>query len=96
MTLKRDAVAACGRDAAVAVEIEEQKCAAGQGEDRCRDLLTRNRAALDLITRVLLEQETISGSEVNRLIRVSFGPFQLGELAEGAVEAIEIEQFLKG
>jgi 23S rRNA pseudouridine2605 synthase len=26
--------------------------------------------------------------EVNRLIRVSFGPFQLGELAEGAVEEV--------
>ena len=28
------------------------------------------------------------GLEVNRLIRVSFGPFQLGELAEGAVEEV--------
>ncbi len=28
------------------------------------------------------------GLEVNRLIRLSFGPFQLGELAEGAVEEI--------
>jgi 23S rRNA pseudouridine2605 synthase len=28
------------------------------------------------------------GLEVNRLIRVSYGPFQLGELAEGAVEEI--------
>ena len=26
------------------------------------------------------------GLEVNRLIRVSYGPFQLGDLAEGAVE----------
>ena len=30
----------------------------------------------------------ISASTVNRLIRVSFGPFQLGDLAEGAVEEI--------
>jgi 23S rRNA pseudouridine2605 synthase len=29
------------------------------------------------------------GLKVNRLIRVSFGPFQLGELAEGAVEEIK-------
>jgi 23S rRNA pseudouridine2605 synthase len=29
------------------------------------------------------------GLEVNRLIRVSYGPFQLGELAEGAVEEIK-------
>ena len=29
------------------------------------------------------------GLEVNRLIRVSFGPFQLGELAEGAVEEVK-------
>jgi 23S rRNA pseudouridine2605 synthase len=28
------------------------------------------------------------GLEVNRLIRVSFGPFQLGDLAEGAVEEV--------
>jgi 23S rRNA pseudouridine2605 synthase len=29
------------------------------------------------------------GLEVNRLIRVSFGPFQLGELAEGAVDEVK-------
>jgi 23S rRNA pseudouridine2605 synthase len=29
------------------------------------------------------------GLDVNRLIRISFGPFQLGELAEGAVEEIK-------
>ncbi len=28
------------------------------------------------------------GLQVNRLIRISFGPFQLGELAEGAVEEV--------
>jgi cell division protease FtsH len=43
------------------------------GEDRCRNLMTTNRAALDLIARALLEQETISGSEVSRLIRVANG-----------------------
>ena len=29
------------------------------------------------------------GLEVNRLIRVSYGPFQLGEIAEGAVEEVK-------
>ncbi len=29
------------------------------------------------------------GLAVNRLIRVSFGPFQLGELAEGAIEEVK-------
>jgi 23S rRNA pseudouridine2605 synthase len=28
------------------------------------------------------------GFEVNRLIRISFGPFRLGTLAEGAVEEV--------
>ncbi len=37
-------------------------------EDRCRNLLTENRGALDLIARNLLEKETITGEEVNRLI----------------------------
>jgi len=59
-------------DTARAIDAEVERLLR-QGEDRCRDLLTRNRAALDLITRVLLEQETISGSEVNRMIRVANG-----------------------
>ena len=29
------------------------------------------------------------GLEVNRLIRISYGPFQLGELPEGAVEEVK-------
>ncbi|MGE0565117.1 MAG: pseudouridine synthase [Pseudolabrys sp.] len=32
------------------------------------------------------------GLKVNRLIRVSFGPFELGDLAEGAVEEVETEE----
>ncbi len=43
------------------------------GEERCTELLTTNRHALDLVARALLEQETISGSEVSRLIRVANG-----------------------
>ena len=32
------------------------------------------------------------GLKVNRLIRVAFGPFELGELDEGAVEEVETEE----
>ena len=59
-------------DTARAIDAEVERMLR-TGEDRCRELLTRNRTALDLITKVLLEQETISGSEVNRLIRVANG-----------------------
>jgi cell division protease FtsH len=44
-----------------------------QEEERCRDLLTTNRNALNLIARNLLEHETLSGAEVNRLIAVANG-----------------------
>ncbi|MBI3256994.1 MAG: ATP-dependent metallopeptidase FtsH/Yme1/Tma family protein [Actinobacteria bacterium] len=37
-------------------------------EDRCRDLLEEHRGALDLVARSLLENETIDGAEVHRLI----------------------------
>ena len=42
-------------------------------EARCRDLLDINRAALDLVARALLEHETISGEEVDRLIGAAAG-----------------------
>ena len=42
-----------------------------EGEERCTDLMTEHRHALDLIARGLLEQETISGHEVNRFITLS-------------------------
>ena len=42
-----------------------------EAEDGCRDLLTEYRNGLDLIARALLEHETISGTEVSRLIDVS-------------------------
>ncbi|MEM7140511.1 MAG: ATP-dependent zinc metalloprotease FtsH [Actinomycetota bacterium] len=42
-----------------------------ESEDRCRELLTEYRHGLDLVARALLEHETISGDEVNRLIDVS-------------------------
>ena len=59
-------------DTARAIDAEVERLLR-QGEDRCRQLLNDNRAALDLITKALIEQETISGSEVNRLIRVANG-----------------------
>jgi cell division protease FtsH len=42
-------------------------------EDGCSQLLVANRRALDLIARALLEEETVSGAEVSRLIRVANG-----------------------
>ena len=42
-------------------------------EQHCVQILTVNRTALDLVARALLEHETISGSEVSRLIRVANG-----------------------
>ena len=42
--------------------------------------------------RKVLEQ---LGLKVNRLIRVSFGPFELGELDDGAVEEVETEELRK-
>ncbi|MEI7885937.1 MAG: ATP-dependent zinc metalloprotease FtsH [Actinomycetes bacterium] len=42
-----------------------------EGEERCTQLMTEHRHALDLIAHGLLEQETISGHEVNRLISVA-------------------------
>jgi cell division protease FtsH len=42
-------------------------------EVSCRELITANRTALDLIAERLLQEETISGAEVSRLIRVANG-----------------------
>ncbi len=44
-----------------------------EGEESCRTLLGDNRKALELIANKLLDEETVSGSEVNRLIRVAKG-----------------------
>ena len=59
-------------DVARSIDAEVEKMLR-TGEDHCRELITGNRRALDLISKALLEQETISGSEVNRLIRVANG-----------------------
>ena len=47
-------------------------------EQRCRDLLTEHRNALDLVARGLLEHETIEGAEVSRLIEVAAGSGAVG------------------
>ncbi len=47
-------------------------------EQRCRDLLTEHRNALDLVARALLEHETIQGAEVSRLIEVAAGSGAVG------------------
>ena len=49
------------------IDKEVQRILCAQ-EARCLDLLDVNRAALDLVARALLEHETISGDEVDRLI----------------------------
>ena len=40
-------------------------------EARARDLLTRNRTALDLLTAALFDQETVSGDEVRSLVQMT-------------------------
>ena len=45
-----------------------------EAEDECRRLLTEYRHGLDLVARALLEHETVSGAEVNRLIEISRQP----------------------
>ncbi len=54
------------------IDTETQRILVEQ-ENRCRQLLIDNRKALNLVARGLLEHETLSGDEVNRLIRVANG-----------------------
>ncbi|MCH2623608.1 MAG: hypothetical protein MKZ66_10240, partial [Acidimicrobiales bacterium] len=59
-----------------------------------RDLLDVNRAALDLVARALLEHETISGDEVDRLIGAAAGgpePTQGNGSSGEATVAVEPE-----
>ncbi len=48
-------------------------------ETRCKTLLHENRNSLDLIARQLLEFETVSGSEVDRLIGIAADPVAAAE-----------------
>ena len=52
---------------------EEAKLILRTQEQRCHDVLTEHRNGLDLVARSLLEHETISGAEVNRLITLAAG-----------------------
>ncbi len=55
-------------------------------EERCKVLLQNHRGALDLIARRLLEHETVSGEEVDRLIRLSIeDPIKAAETLAQAV-----------
>ncbi|MEK9999783.1 MAG: cell division protein FtsH, partial [Acidimicrobiaceae bacterium] len=45
-----------------------------KAENDCRELLVEYRHGLDLVARALLEHETITGDEVNRLIDISRQP----------------------
>ena len=51
-------------------------------QDRCRATLTEYRHGLDLVARALLEHETISGEEVERIIAVSRPGSERGGRAE--------------
>jgi len=53
-------------------------------EARCKELLTTNRKALNLVARGLLEHETLSGDEVRRLINVASGNDTVGAPAAPA------------
>ena len=64
------------------IDTETQRILVEQ-EDRCRGLLTDNRKALNLVARGLLEHETLSGAEVDRLIRIAEGE----ESSVGVAEA---------
>ncbi len=57
-------------DIARLIDEETQRVLTTQ-EDRCREMLTVNRSALNLIARNLLEHETLSGAEVDRLIEAA-------------------------
>ena len=59
-------------DIARLIDEETQRILVEQ-EERCRELLTTNRNALNLVARNLLEHETLSGAEVGRLIAVANG-----------------------
>ena len=51
-------------------------------QERCLETLTEYRHGLDLVARALLEHETISGEEVDRLIAVSRDGAQAGDAAD--------------
>ncbi len=56
-------------------------------EERCRSLMTEYRPALDAIAAALLERETVSGAEVQRLIEDSMRPEPTSEPTETVAAA---------
>ena len=60
---------------------EETERILREQQERCRGTLTEYRHGLDLVARALLEHETISGDEVERLIAVSRGGSVAGDAA---------------
>ncbi|MCY4666238.1 MAG: AAA family ATPase, partial [Acidimicrobiaceae bacterium] len=58
---------------------EETERILREQQERCRETLIEYRYGLDLVARALLEHETISGDEVERLIAVSRGASPAGD-----------------
>jgi len=59
-----------------------------ESENHCRNLLVEYRNGLDLVARALLEHETITGAEVDRLIDISrSGPAKLAQAQPAEVGA---------
>ena len=61
-------------------------------QERCRATLTEYRYGLDLVARALLEHETISGQEVERLIAVSRQASEAGDSSSGSDAAERVEE----
>ncbi len=63
---------------------EETERILREQQDRCHATLTHHRHGLDLVARALLEHETISGTEVARLIAVSLSDADGAAISDGA------------
>ena len=66
---------------------EETERILREQQDRCRETLTDYRHGLDLVARALLEHETISGEEVDRLIALSREGSQASDGADNTAHA---------
>lgn len=59
-------------DTSRVIDDEVERILRGQ-EERAMELLTRHRGGLDAVARALLEQESIDGAEVGRLVDEAYG-----------------------
>ena len=75
-------------DTATVIDEEIERILREQ-QDRCRDTLTEHRRGLDLVARALLEHETISGEEVDRLIAASRQDAGTVDLTGGAPAVVQ-------